>query len=385
MMKYKIAFLTANDPNDKNSWSGTKFYMAKALSQHVGNVFFLGPIHQSRLIRIMLKCMRFLFKFPGLHHYNSGHSLLLSWYFKSVFSKKLSQGEYDVIIAPAASTEIALLKPTIPLVYLSDATFKLLCEYYPGLSGLSKVSKFEGNYIEKQAIDKADICVFSSQWAADSAVKDYGANPQKTFFIPFGANIDNHPTRDIINSKLNNSSDKCRLLFIARDWERKGGQIVLETLNELVKMGLDTELVILGCEPPQNGYNSRVRIYPFLDKNNPEEYNRFVEILKSSHFLLLPTRADCTPIVLSEANAYGIPTIATDTGGISSMVKNGINGFTLPLSATGVDYANLIYKNFSSQEEYVELVHSTKDSYDDWLNWDSWATQFKKILHESLN
>ena len=376
----RIAFLTANDPNNKRSWSGIHYYMAKALERHVGEVIYLGPVRAYFFVQGILKLIRILFKLLGLRKYNSGYSLLLSRHYSYIFTNKLSEINVDLVFAPVASTEIAFMKTKIPLVYLSDATFKLLAEYYPGLSGMSKISVFEGNYLEKLAIKKADVCMFSSKWALDSAIKDYGANPETTFSIPFGANIDNHPNHEIINHKLINPSKKCTLLFIAKEWERKGGEIVIETLNELIAMGLNTELVVLGSNPPQKLTSDKVKLYPFLDKNILEDYERFLEILNFSNYLLLPTRADCTPIVFCEANAYGIPVITTNTGGISSIIKNGKNGFALAVDSTGRDYANLIYSNFSNREEYSKLVYSTRECYDDLLNWDSWALRFKEIV-----
>ena len=380
----RIAFLTANDPKNKKSWSGIHYYMAKALERHVGEVIYLGPVQEYFFVRGILKLIRILFKLLGLKKYNSSYSSLLSRYYSYIFTHKLSETNVDLVFAPVASTEIAFLKTQIPLVYLSDATFKLLAEYYPGLSGMSKISAFEGNYLEKLAINKADVCIFSSKWALDSAIKDYGANPQTTFFIPFGANIDTHPNKEIINHKLINASKKCTLLFIAKEWERKGGEITIETLNELIAMGLNTELIVCGCQPPQKTNGVNLTIYPFLNKNRPEDYNRFLKILKFSNYLLLPTRADCTPIVFCEANAYGIPVITTNTGGISSIIKNGKNGYVLPADATGRDYANVIYNNFSNREDYYKLVYSTRECYDDLLNWDSWALCFKKIIESTL-
>ena len=69
---------------------------------------------------------------------------------------------------------------------------------------------------------------------------------------------------------------------------------------------------------------------------------QFLNILFNTHLLFVPTRADCTPIVFCEANAFGIPVITTDTGGVSSIIKNGENGFAFPLDATPDEYANTI-------------------------------------------
>ena len=40
----RIAYVTAGDPRDRHSWSGTVHYMARALATHVGEVVPLGPL-----------------------------------------------------------------------------------------------------------------------------------------------------------------------------------------------------------------------------------------------------------------------------------------------------------------------------------------------------
>ena len=56
--------------------------------------------------------------------------------------------------------------------------------------------------------------------------------------------------------------------------------------------------------------------------------------------MLFPTRADCTPIALCEAAAYGIPVVAADVGGISSIVTPN-TGRLMPATSTPEDYAEL--------------------------------------------
>ncbi|GAC1568569.1 MAG: hypothetical protein NVS3B14_18240 [Ktedonobacteraceae bacterium] len=104
-----------------------------------------------------------------------------------------------------------------------------------------------------------------------------------------------------------------------------------------------------------------------------------------SDFLLLPTRGDCTPIVFCEANAFGVPVITTSTGGVPGVIKDGENGFMLPLSARGAEYAEVIAKIYQDDQRYSELVKSSRAAFDDRLNWDAWGTTMNKLLDEMLH
>lgn len=62
---------------------------------------------------------------------------------------------------------------------------------------------------------KASKLIYPSKWAANSAIFDYGVEPEKTEIIPFGANLDTVPLIDKVLSKKH--SLPCRLLFIGRE------------------------------------------------------------------------------------------------------------------------------------------------------------------------
>ena len=91
---------------------------------------------------------------------------------------------------------------------------------------------------------------------------------------------------------------------------------------------------------------------------------------------MLPTRAECAGVVFSEASAYGIPSITTDTGGVTTYVKKGINGFTKTFSAGGEIYAERITQLLLDKKTLTDLKHSSRKYYEETLNWDNWGNQF---------
>ena len=46
--------------------------------------------------------------------------------------------------------------------------------------------------------------------------------------------------------------------------------------------------------------------------------------------LMLPSNYEGLPMVIIEAMSFGKPIVASDVGGISEIVRNDINGYTLP-------------------------------------------------------
>ena len=354
--------------------------MARALQKQVGEVSFFGPVHPWQKIAGKIEG-RLSRRLMG-KKYDYTHSLGLAKAYAKAFARKLSGQNFDLIVAPAASTETAFLETKIPIVYVSDATFARLVNYYPGFSNLLERSALQGNEIEHQAIQKAALALFSSEWAAASALNEYAANPARVFVAPFGANLDEIPDeKDALQRKKN---PVCRLLFLARSWERKGGQIAFQALLTLEETGLAALLVVCGCTPPPGIFHPWLKVIPSLDKNKADQNRQLTELFLSSDYMLVPTRADCTPIVFCEAAAFGLPVITTDTGGVSGVVRNGENGYMLPYYAKGAEYARLITEIYHDDERYYKLVRKSRQAFEERLNWDVWARTVKQLIAEKL-
>ncbi len=377
--RLRIGFLTPQDPLNKRSWSGTIPFMAKALQEHCGDVTFLGPVPARQYAgKIFNRLTRSLLG----KGFDYSHSLSYARQCARFFERKLADQAFDVIFAPAASVGIALLKTELPIVYASDVTFALLNNYYPEFTGLLTRSVRDGHLIEQEALNRSRVALFSSRWAGESAVKDYGVAEEKVTVIPFGANIETIPPIDTVLSK--GRSDRLKLLFLAVNWRRKGGDLALETLVSLLHRGVDAELIVCGCVPPDGVRHERMTVIPFLSKDDPKQKQALTDLFLSADFLLLPTRFDCTPIVFCEANAYGLPVVTTDTGGVSSLVTAGENGIMLPLSAGADEYASAIMAAYSS-DGYASLVRSSRAAFDKRLNWGSWAAAVGGLFTEILS
>ena len=118
---------------------------------------------------------------------------------------------------------------------------------------------------------------------------------------------------------------------------------------------------------------------PFLDKNKSAEMQRLHEILLETDLLLLPTRAECAGIVFCEAAAYGIPSISTNTGGVATYVREGINGYILPITAGAADYTAVMNNIWNNQPEFARLKQESRKLFEQELNWDVWGQSFNKI------
>ena len=375
--KLTVGYLTAKNPKDKRSWSGTHFKMYESLLKEVDEVYLIAPVKYNLIIKSLLLINTFINQMFFLKKYDRSHSLVLSKFYASQIKKKLKNKKIDVIFAPVASTEIAYLDTSIPICYLSDSSFGQLNNYYDYFSNISYFSCKEGNLIEKYALIKSVTHVYSSTWAAEYVINNYKVDKSSVFTVQFGANLDFTPQKASLNKQFDSTIN---FLFLGVDWQRKGGEIVIETFNLLINRGYDITLTICGCIPVLLQNDDKIKIVPFLDKNKCEEYDILLNILYNTHLLFVPTRADCTPIVFCEANAFGIPVITTDTGGVSSIIESGVNGYTLPFTATSHDYAATIQSLLDDRVQLSNLSLNARKKFENELNWDIWGQKMREIL-----
>jgi glycosyltransferase involved in cell wall biosynthesis len=377
----KIAFLTRlNTGRKQSSWLIADNYMLQALQKQCGEVVNIDSASLRGEIlagKFLNKASQTLLKKRFLYY----DTEYIAKKFATIAAQKLSHLSVDVIIACNCATEIAFLETSIPIVLVEGATFTLLHNYYPEYSKLLDRSALQGNTLHKLALKRAKRILLPSEWAARSAIEDYHVNPQKVHILPFGANIDKPPSLEEI-VMIRQKSDHCRLLFVGTDWRRKGGDIAFETLVKLEEMGLQAELIVCGCVPPRSLSHERMKVIPFLDKRDERQHQELQNLFMTAHFFLLPTRQENFGFSFSEASAFGLPALGTNTGGVSGAIKEGENGFLLPPNADSTAYAEVIARTYRDNQGYTALVKSSRAAFDERLNWETWAIAVNKLIRE---
>lgn len=378
-----IGYCRLSSPNNRRTWSGTDYYIVKALLKYCGNVIVLNPADKKYTIigKIISKFYKIIFK-KNFLYINTNYNLKK---IARVLQNQILTHNPDLLFLTAGSQLLSFLNTELPVIYLSDTTFQAMVDYYPDHTNLLYKSKIMGNFAEAEAIRKATRIIYASDWAAKSAMDDYGCEKEKISVIPFGANMNLIPSKKIIIQSRQKKQRKIKLLFIGVDWNRKRGKIAFDTMKELNRRGIKTDLTIIGCRPNLNFKNKNVRVIGFLDKNIAEDEIKLHNILLDSSFLIFPTRNECAGIVSCEASAYGLPIIATDTGGVGSYVKNGINGRLLSVNADYLEYADVIFRIWSNKKNYKNLCISARDEYEKNLNWDIWGKKVSAIINDTLN
>jgi len=118
-----------------------------------------------------------------------------------------------------------------------------------------------------------------------------------------------------------------RLLFVGRLTEVKGLRVLFGALARLRKDGRDDIFLTLVGDGNDRAWveaeAARLGGVTLLGYRSQEEV---AEALREVDALILPSFAEGVPVVLMEAMAAGLPVIATQVGGVSELVEQGVSG-----------------------------------------------------------
>jgi hypothetical protein len=360
------AYVTLVDPLDINAWSGSNRHIALALEAHGVEMRYVGALRDPLAT---LKKVRYrLGEALGLPRYLADGSHLSARAYAHQAARRLDP-DCNVVFS-TGTIPLAYLETDLPMAFWADATMPAMLDFYPEYSNVSRRSMRVAQALERRALERVSLAMYASDWAADAAMEHYGIDPTKVAVVPFGANIESPPAEEIEQLARARPPGHCRMLFLAVDWDRKGGDIALDAARRLNDGGVPTTLVVAGCDPPTGQREPFVECRGFVDKRTETGRAELTRLLSESHVLIHPARAEAYGVALTEASAFGLPAVAAGVGGITTIIRDGRNGYTLPPGATGDEYAAVVRGIVEDRESMVSLARSCREEYDGRLNWE---------------
>lgn len=351
----ELGFLSPHNPYDRRSFSGTAFFAARALEQNSDiHLRILGPHRAPRVLDRVLRSKK-----------------------PQVDVASVDTEGLDAVLGLVASPLLDQLmdqQPHLPTFHVTDATPAFLRDAY----GWSVPAKADS--IETRVAARATKVIYSSDQIADRAPADLGLPELDALTAPFGVNFDHLP--DSCPKKP--SFERLNLLFVGLDWVRKGGDVAVATLDTLLARGIKAHLTIVGRCPDTHRNHPHITYAGYLNKNRPKDARRLAALYNRSHVFLLPSRADCTPMVVAEAMAHGTPVLATDTGGISTQIGGKGVGRVMAPWATPQDWAAAIVDITADMMSYEMMVDAAFERAAHTLSWSSWAKRVETCIRSSL-
>jgi YD repeat-containing protein len=372
------------DPDNLKSWSGLPFFLKRALENAGLEVVTMPLIDDTEGGG---PWTRFLYWrwLRGKRYLRHCEEKVLQGYARQL-EQHLAENEVDLVFSPS-TWMLACLETSLPVVFWTDACFAGMLEFYGSFTDLAPPSIQAGHAIEQAALDRCTRAIYSSEWAARTAAQSYRIESSKISVVSFGGNLLEPPTVEEARAGVHaRDMSQCNLLLVGVDWERKGGDVAVETVEALNAAGLNARLTVVGCQPPSaRSLPACVELIPFIGKDTIEDRRRMSELFKRSHFFIMPSRAEAFGLVFAEASAFGVPCLATKVGGIPSAIIDDINGRLFPLETGGAEYAEYILKYMRNTDRYHQLALRTAEDAATRLSWDAAGRKVTEIFNEIVH
>jgi glycosyltransferase involved in cell wall biosynthesis len=234
--------------------------------------------------------------------------------------------------------------PERPYVAWSDCTFHdyidIFCEREKFLpDDLNRIENTEAAWLKK-----AQRVLFTSDWAANRAVSQYGLERSQVGVVGIFGNIE-APVRDEYSGGKN-------FVFLSTNFTAKGGDIVLSAFREVRKRYQKVTLTIIGDHPVRALCEPGLSCTGFLRKEVDHERQKLRAILAHALAVVHPTRSDIAPLLVVEAGYVGCPVISSRRFGIPELVDHLQTGLLIEDPCHSSEVADAMCWMLSNTQQY---------------------------------
>ena len=367
----KLALISHGDANDPRHFSGIPWHVLQELRRQ-GQVVEPFQAEPSNCAQQMAHFKNLLsLKFSRQPHNPEADAWILRSRSMKI-NRKIHAFAPEAVLCVGLPEAAVSLSPDLPLYVWMDAFYPSLRRFYAYFRDYySGQDAHALQRIEDTVLQRARKIWLSSEWGIAESRADFPRAAQMAM-QSFGANLANPPTAVETERAISTRNlAPPTLLFLANEWERKGGDTAVETVRRLRAKECPARLVVVGLKvkPTTVPEEPWIEWVGPLDKNKPEEAQRLQDYLFESAFLLLPSIADCTPVVCHEAGAHGLPVLATNVGGLPSTVTSGESGQLWPPAKFADEAPAWIFSILAERPRYEIFARAARRRYETTGNW----------------
>ncbi len=312
-----------------------------------------------------------------------------------------SFSDYDVIhshywLSGLVAGELNTLLPEpIPVLQMFHTLGHLKNIY--AIDGQDIVSPVRLTAEEQIVSEVANKIIAASQNEADELVTHYGANPEAIVQVPPGVDLERFSPRsaDTAKEAINVDCGEQLIVFAGRIEKLKGIDTLLRAMDILEESQSDDDpkrcVVIVGGDPWADDPEPEMyRLQKLTQELEIGSHVAFVgakdqyslpNYFAAADVVVMPSHYESFGMVALEAMAMGKPVIASEVGGLSDLVVDGVNGLHVP-SRDAASLASAIGKVLGNPEFAKKLATQAGEDAAK-FNWQIIATRIVDV-YESL-
>lgn len=197
--------------------------------------------------------------------------------------------------------------------------------------------------------EKCKAVIVWSKWARKGYIDD-GIDRRKIRVIP--------PAFTISNKRIDHNSRN--LLFIGRDYRRKGGDVAIRVFENLKKSFENIHLTFIGRIEDKETLEKVRRDKTVSYFNHVSKTQLHEMIYPTADLFLLPTVAEAYGMSILEAMSKGIPVVASGISAIPEVVENGISGYLARPGSVG-SFTEACAHLLDSEEKRIRIGENARE------------------------
>ena len=346
----------------RKSWSGTYYSIYKEL----GKLYDIKDI--SIETPFLSKVKRMLLRKYGIGKYEFSFTDI-----KKLSKKLTNGGVYD--------NKCAFQYAETPVVDgIHNYIYQDMCADFI-LNVILEKPEFSAHYIyshvdrkklkkrcedQKVFYDKCAGIFTMGRWLSDYLTDKLGVDASKVHCVGAGVDIDT----SMINP---HNRENRRILFVGRNFEAKGGKIVVEAFEKLKKLIPNAELFIVG--PEKNPLDNSIDGVFYKGVLSGQE---LLECYNICDIFCMPSYVDAYGKVFTEAICCGLPCIARNVLSMPEIIRNGENGYCIDSDDTD-NLADVMYKLLIDNDMHKN-VEDKREYYCDYYSWSAVAKRISAVI-----
>ncbi len=165
---------------------------------------------------------------------------------------------------------------------------------------------------DKEQFRAATQVFTAGRYVAEHLVRDYGIAPDRV--TPIGCGI-SYPMASI---PARTPSPKPTILFVGHDFERQGGDVLVEAFTRVRIAIPDAQLLLVGRAAHLPESAAGITLLGEVD-----DLHQLSDLYRSATVFCLPARFEPYGLAVLEAMAHGVPCVATRVGAMSEILHDG--------------------------------------------------------------
>ena len=178
---------------------------------------------------------------------------------------------------------------------------------------------------EAKVYERAEVIFTMSERLRESFISDFGIAPERLVTVHCGPNLDELPP-----PRTAAPDGPPTILFIGRDFERKGGAMLLQAFRAVRDRVPDARLVVVGGKPNSStAVPNGVEFRGFLNRDTPSGRAGMDRAYQEATVFCVPSRFEPFGTSYVEAMFHGIPCVGPHIWAIPEIIEDGVTGYTV--------------------------------------------------------